>query len=277
MLRDLQLNVGTTGPDNDGIDGKFGDLTRKAVKEFQSKNNAVDGSPLKQDGLVGPRTADALNRKVVGKQFDVYQTPIELTKDFLLVTTTEKALRDSVTIQREEGESIRIVINGAITRSLKFIIHNRVGEIMKGVDVEVSLDDGTSSTIRSDDEGVCTVKVDKEHEFVDLSYDAGKDDQIKTRIFVDVKNINTEEGVRRRLHNLGYLVDEKDLEGAIALFQSVQGLNSTRKIDKTTRDKLKTVHDGIDPFAPDIGDETGTISEKDMFGEGHPEESEESS
>jgi peptidoglycan hydrolase-like protein with peptidoglycan-binding domain len=88
MLLDLGFFLGTTGPTNDGVDGVFGDLTRKAVREFQEKIKDVDGNPLKVDGMVGPRTADALNRAMVGLWFDEYRTPIELSSNSTMLTAS---------------------------------------------------------------------------------------------------------------------------------------------------------------------------------------------
>jgi peptidoglycan hydrolase-like protein with peptidoglycan-binding domain len=110
MLRDLGFDIKKPGTKDDGVDGKFGELTRAAVEDFQKSNKHVDGSPLKRDGLVGPRTADALNRQVVGKQFDTYNTPIELTKEFLLITVTSNALQDGILIETRNVGKIRLVI-----------------------------------------------------------------------------------------------------------------------------------------------------------------------
>ena len=46
--------LGTTGPNKDGIDGIYGEKTKRAVIEFQKKNG------IKQTGFVGPITAPKL-------------------------------------------------------------------------------------------------------------------------------------------------------------------------------------------------------------------------
>lgn len=53
-LLDLDYELGTSGPNDDGVDGKYGGKTYKAVKDFQSKNG------LSIDGVVGPNTSAAL-------------------------------------------------------------------------------------------------------------------------------------------------------------------------------------------------------------------------
>ena len=45
-LKSLGYNLGNFGPNKDGIDGKYGPLTKTAVKDFQRKNS------LKPDGIL---------------------------------------------------------------------------------------------------------------------------------------------------------------------------------------------------------------------------------
>jgi len=85
--------------------------------------------------------------------------------------------------------------------------------------------------------------------------------------FVDVRSIDTDEGLSRRLHNLGYL-QGNDLAGAIAWFQTVQGLLPTGEADPETRAKLVSVHDGKDPIVPEIVFDDAPIGEEKLAGEG---------
>lgn len=57
MLVDLGYDLGKFGPNEDGIDGKFGPVTQKAVIEFQKDNQ------LLMDGIIGPNTAAVLLSK----------------------------------------------------------------------------------------------------------------------------------------------------------------------------------------------------------------------
>lgn len=110
MLRDLSLPIGESGPQNDGIDGEFGQKTKTAVTSFQENNQHVDGNPLTQDGMVGPRTADSLNRKMVGKWYDLYETPRELTNDHLLITATTAALKNNINVEPNELKNIKLLL-----------------------------------------------------------------------------------------------------------------------------------------------------------------------
>jgi len=88
MLIALEYSIGPSG-----ADGKFGDNTENAVKQFQENNKKCDGNELKIDGLVGPMTSDALNRAMVGVDgwYDYYKTETSLTIDFTLLTASIKS------------------------------------------------------------------------------------------------------------------------------------------------------------------------------------------
>ncbi|MCE8426299.1 MAG: peptidoglycan-binding protein [Candidatus Methanoperedens sp.] len=128
MLKTLGYDLGTSGPNNDGVDGKFWDSTEEAVIDFQGKNKDWDGEQLKEEGKVGPRSSDALNRAVVGKEYetmvgdqsekqkwhDHYQTPVKLTSKYVLLTATAKALENPVTIEIDDEKKGKVVIVGQI-------------------------------------------------------------------------------------------------------------------------------------------------------------------
>lgn len=64
-LKKLKYNLGTTGPNKDGVDGKYGQLTYNAIVDFQKKNG------IKKTGWVGVVTAPKLGVEpmVSGTQF----------------------------------------------------------------------------------------------------------------------------------------------------------------------------------------------------------------
>ncbi len=93
-----------------GIDGILGDATEKAIKRFQEKNKDFEGNPLAVDGLVGPETADALNRAMVGRHFDIYQTPKEITNGELIVTATLEAAKKGIRLDTSGIQSIKFLL-----------------------------------------------------------------------------------------------------------------------------------------------------------------------
>lgn len=93
-----------------GIDGILGDATEKAIKSFQEKNKDFEGNPLAVDGLVGPETADALNRAMVGRHFDIYQTPKEITNGELIVTATLEAAKKGIRLDTSGIQSIKFLL-----------------------------------------------------------------------------------------------------------------------------------------------------------------------
>lgn len=68
-LKELGYDLGTSGRRyHNGIDGDFGPVTEKAVKDFQKSHFEIDSHgnpdrrhPLKVDGIVGPKTWASLD------------------------------------------------------------------------------------------------------------------------------------------------------------------------------------------------------------------------
>jgi hypothetical protein len=110
MLVTLGYNLGTYGQDKDGVDGPFGNLTETAVNDFQEKNLDWEANQLKLDALIGPRTSDALNRAMVGRWYDHYQTPGELVDDKQLYTVTSEFLTKGFSIKPGTSHKARILL-----------------------------------------------------------------------------------------------------------------------------------------------------------------------
>jgi hypothetical protein len=64
ILKKLGYDLGNFGPNNDGIDGKFGKKTFNAITDFQKTHTDLNGVPLTPDGKVGRLTAESLNKAV---------------------------------------------------------------------------------------------------------------------------------------------------------------------------------------------------------------------
>ena len=75
MLKELKYPLGNWGPNKDGIDGKFGEDTKKAVISFQNEHQDCEGNKLGVDGAAGVLTADSLNTSLVGHWYNSYCTP----------------------------------------------------------------------------------------------------------------------------------------------------------------------------------------------------------
>lgn len=115
MLRDLGFFLGTTGENGDGVDGNFGKLTGEAVVAFQKDHKDWEGNALAVDKLVGPETSDALNREMVGRWYDLYQTPPELTGGKPIFTVTTERLTDpGLEIENSQENEPKILLVGQI-------------------------------------------------------------------------------------------------------------------------------------------------------------------
>lgn len=60
----LGYDLGTYGPEKNGVDGSFGAKTESAVKAFQTSHDGPDGRALVPDGIVGKNTWWALDQAV---------------------------------------------------------------------------------------------------------------------------------------------------------------------------------------------------------------------
>ncbi|OLD04526.1 hypothetical protein AUG19_00245 [archaeon 13_1_20CM_2_54_9] len=113
-----ERKLGDTGDDQNGVDGIYGKLTREAVVDFQKKNEDWEGNSLKDDGLVGPRTADALNHELIGIWYGEYHTPIELVEKTHLLSATRPALEQGVTLQFKKAEKVKVVLSTGPTEQI---------------------------------------------------------------------------------------------------------------------------------------------------------------
>ena len=122
MLVTLGYDLGTYGPDKDGVDGAFGKLTETAVHYFQENNLDWEANQLKVDALVGPRTSDALNRAMVGRWYDHYQTPGELVNDKPYHTVTSEFLTRGLSMEPGTSANAKVFVVGSIPTITEFMI-----------------------------------------------------------------------------------------------------------------------------------------------------------
>ena len=78
--------------------------------------------------------------------------------------------------------------------------------------------------------------------------------------------------MRRRLYNLGYLVEstEKGLRNALLSFQATYTLEQTGQADQPTRDKLVSVHDGPESLVPEFDAPEGPLDDSSLLAGGSP-------
>jgi hypothetical protein len=122
FLVDKGYNLGDYGDKNDGIDGKYGDLTKKAVEDFQRK----EGN-LEVDGKVGPKTAEAMGNNIEPifnkKSSDVEKKPNEVetkkTKKTKSSDTSSTSDREYAIIRPNgyKGNKVHVLFGGSHTSS----------------------------------------------------------------------------------------------------------------------------------------------------------------
>jgi peptidoglycan hydrolase-like protein with peptidoglycan-binding domain len=157
-----------------------------------------------------------------------------------------------------------------LAKNLRVIIHNGFGEPRKRVKAEVIFSDGTTSTAVTDDSGLLVAQTNASHETAHIQYQNFDEDAESVHsgdFFIDVKGVDTDEGVRRRLHNLGYLIGD-DLRGALETFQITHGLDTTGEVDPATREKLSAVHDGGDALTPEFDFGERSLGPDELIEEG---------
>jgi len=233
MLLYLGYDLGTFG-----VDGEFGDVTENAVNKFQKEHRDWKGNPLKKDGLVGPKTGDALNRAFVGILYDRYETPKELDDKFFCITSTSGECKKGIEKDLGNIKEGKLIIGG----KEKLIIHliDTLNQPIKRAKFRVELGeqkfDGETS-----EEGMITYHVSSNK----------KTGKIK---LIDWWEINFEikklepadkpQGLKDRLNNLGYCADDISRDGGLALmrFQSAYDLKTTGKTDEPTIKKLEEAY-----------------------------------
>jgi hypothetical protein len=265
MLRDLLYDLGDTGPEADGVDGIFGKKTEDAVMGFQKENKDWDDTPLKIDGLVGPRTSDALNRAMVGVLYDSteatwydhYQTPKKLVGGEPYHAITSGLLADGLSIEPGGTKHGRLFIIGQIIKKTRQFKVRMIDPYLKpyaNKTYRLSIGEEFKHEGRTGPDGTIDEEIPFNAEQLDLDiWTEYFDDDIPTRWNIDIGRVpdeTTPEGASIRLRNLGYYSGEivREMTGplrdAIELFQwDFEDLEITGALDPPTCKKLKEQHD----------------------------------
>jgi hypothetical protein len=175
----------------------------------------------------------------------------------------------------ESGDSFDITLDPAETgdpsRKLRATTFDRFGDARQKKEVQVIFSDGSQATAVTNDAGEFVLDMANPQEVARIRFSTSDDpvEQQFEEFFVDVEAISTEEGVRRRLHNLGYLIED-DLPRAVTSFQATHGLDTTGEIDDATRSKLASVHDGKEPPRPEFAVNEEPVNPSELFDSGPP-------
>jgi len=103
MLHILGYNIGNYGKNKDGIDGRFGPVTRRGVIDFQK--DVFPTNPLEWDGIVGPKTYEKLIEEIdkVAAQEGVDREELLISFD---PTADEQGDIDQEEVEIEDKEEV---------------------------------------------------------------------------------------------------------------------------------------------------------------------------
>jgi len=220
---------------------------------FQGKNRDWDGKQLKVDGLVGPDTSDALNRAMVGKWYDHYQTPEKLVEGKPYHTATTDHMNSGLLIKPGKAKEGKVFLAGVKgdfpIHEVKMRVCNYNLEPYSQKLCVVSFLGNGKIVKKTDKDGVISFKMpahSKEWEITLPECDplSGILGQKFFKLEEDLPPASTVRGSTIRLRNLDYyagpIVDEMTdlVRNAIFYFQSNEDLPMTGKLDPPTVDKL---------------------------------------
>jgi len=260
MLRTLGYDLGTSGPDNDGVDGDFGDKTEENVIDFQSKSKDWDGEQLNEEGLVGPRTSDALNRAMVGKWYDHYQTQEKLVEGKPYHTVTPDFLANGLLIIPGKAKEGKVFLVGKIGETyeedpITILLLDSFARPISCAPYKMNIE-GRIKTGQANEDGLLFLKNEKKPSMISLDWGFPPDQESRDQnpnysfhldLSVGPQDQNEDEkaGAGRRLRNLGYYTS-KTLEGNIRSFQRAYGLPQTGLLEDI-KDRLWRYHDNGPP------------------------------
>ena len=245
MLKELKYDIGTSGPDGDGVDGKFWDVTEKAVKKFQEEHKDWDNNPLKIDGLVGPDTSDALNRLMVGKWYKRYQTPEKLVGGKLYHIVMSEFLREGLPIEIDTEQKAKIFIVGLF----RIRLHDASANPMTNVKYRLQIGDTLQKGISEDGFIVADYPSDQ---CVECKVEWGESDEAGNYLYLLNMAINCDEGPEKdqaiaKLHNIGYQMGNS-YEDNVKAFQrdyeieGEDGLLEGEKLPPNTKKELWDIY-----------------------------------
>jgi peptidoglycan hydrolase-like protein with peptidoglycan-binding domain len=255
MLLELGYDLGSSGPGGDGVDGSFGPATDQAVRQFQEEHRGWDGTALKVDGLVGPRTADALNRQMVGRWYEHYLTPLALTENVPHHTVTVGFLRSGLSVEPGGAESPRVFVVGELPPAageaeliirLVDVSGSPLTDHRYTLEIEDSAFEPVTGT--TDDRGVLSHRIPARATNGRLRLESCI---FNLSIISQLDPASTVRGAVIRLSNLGYLTcparEEREqmtepVRQALKQFQGKSNIEATGELDESTSNKLREAY-----------------------------------
>ena len=156
-------------------------------------------------------------------------------------------------------------------RKLTATVFDRSFQPRANTPVAIEFPDGSTTSATTDADGQFSVAMGDAFKTAQLRYaasDAPGDLILFRTYFIDVGDIATDEGVSRRLGNLGLFATA--LAPAVTQFQSLAGLPPSGTIDAATRAKLDRVYQGDEPlFSVPAAPLGGAVAP--LIGDGPPE------
>ena len=152
-------------------------------------------------------------------------------------------------------------------RKLRATLFDEFGAPLKQTPVTVTFTDGSTVTATTDDAGKFVADMADVFATAKIQYALPSGTAVTEDFFIDVNDAASDEGVHRRLENLGYPAED-DIGAAIRAFQAAQGLDTTGVADQATRGKLGAVHDGGDPLVPPFPVDESSLGPSDLQGVG---------
>jgi hypothetical protein len=207
------IDLGETGKSQDGVDGVFGEKTEAAVEEFQRLSKDWNGVPLNVDGIVGPRTADALNRAMVGLWYPEYKIKIEKKitkeKEMLCLTETKKDLKDGVTVDPSDKSLVKIIMVEPL--ALKIRLFDPSGKIIPDASYRLVVGEEEIEGTAKDGwvENEIYLITTPDQCYVEWDKDKNGEYRYSLDVYLKFKKINDDEALLRRLKNLGYIPNPK--------------------------------------------------------------------
>jgi peptidoglycan hydrolase-like protein with peptidoglycan-binding domain len=139
---------------------------------------------------------------------------------------------------------------------MRIRLHDCFGEKMPGVEYQLDYA-GRQKSGRADAEGFLADTLDPDAERCSVRWDpagsqsgGGPSFNFEMELFVQLPDLDSDEGVKRRLHNLGYPVDRETVRNLMA-FQGHHNLDPTGEADDATKSKLRDIYaDALDDHEP---------------------------